>query len=57
MAIGIGRMLGFTFPINFNQPYTATSITDSGGNGILRCLNGFGIMSIFLWAETVNMYI
>lgn len=28
MAIGIGRMLGFTFPINFNQPYTATSITD-----------------------------
>ncbi len=28
MAIGIGRMLGFSFPENFNNPYTATSITD-----------------------------
>jgi len=28
MAIGLGHMLGFTFPRNFNYPYAATSITD-----------------------------
>ena len=28
MAIGLGRILGFTFPENFNYPYLATSITD-----------------------------
>ena len=28
MAIGLGRMLGFTFPENFNQPYRAHSITE-----------------------------
>ncbi|HYX35352.1 MAG TPA: MBOAT family O-acyltransferase [Oligoflexus sp.] len=28
MAIGLGRMFGFTFPQNFNVPYTASSITD-----------------------------
>lgn len=28
MAIGIGQMLGFRFPENFNNPYTAVSITD-----------------------------
>jgi alginate O-acetyltransferase complex protein AlgI len=28
MAIGLGRMMGFTIPENFNYPYTATSITD-----------------------------
>ncbi len=28
MAIGLGRMFGFTFPSNFNKPYTAVSITD-----------------------------
>jgi len=28
MAIGLGRMFGFTFPGNFNKPYTAVSITD-----------------------------
>ena len=28
MAIGIGKMLGFTYPDNFNHPYIATSITD-----------------------------
>ncbi|RSZ55962.1 MBOAT family protein [Massilia atriviolacea] len=28
MAIGIGHMLGFTYPPNFNRPYAATSITD-----------------------------
>lgn len=28
MAVGLGRMLGFTFPENFNYPYTCTSITD-----------------------------
>ncbi len=28
MAIGIGKMLGFTFPENFNNPYNANSITE-----------------------------
>lgn len=28
MAIGLGRMLGFHFPENFNYPYLARSITD-----------------------------
>jgi alginate O-acetyltransferase complex protein AlgI len=28
MAIGLGRMLGFHFPENFDQPYRATSVTD-----------------------------
>lgn len=28
MAIGIGRVLGFRFPRNFNNPYCATSIQD-----------------------------
>jgi alginate O-acetyltransferase complex protein AlgI len=28
MAIGLGRMMGFRFPENFNNPYTATSITE-----------------------------
>lgn len=28
MAIGIGRMLGFSFPENFDNPYTSRSITE-----------------------------
>ena len=28
MAIGMGKMLGFNYPKNFNYPYIATSITD-----------------------------
>ncbi len=28
MAIGLGLMLGFTFPINFDSPYKARSITE-----------------------------
>lgn len=28
MAIGLAKMIGFTFPENFNNPYVATSITD-----------------------------
>ena len=28
MAIGLGRVFGFSFPENFNYPYTSTSITD-----------------------------
>lgn len=28
MAIGLGKMFGFTFPENFNRPYSAVSITD-----------------------------
>jgi alginate O-acetyltransferase complex protein AlgI len=28
MAVGLGRMIGFDFPKNFNSPYKAESITD-----------------------------
>jgi len=28
MAIGLGLMIGFTYPINFNYPYISTSITE-----------------------------
>jgi Predicted membrane protein involved in D-alanine export len=28
MAIGMGKIMGFNYPENFNYPYTATSITD-----------------------------
>ena len=28
MAIGLGRMFGFTLPENFNRPYSAVSVTD-----------------------------
>ncbi|MBC7694186.1 MAG: MBOAT family protein [Burkholderiales bacterium] len=28
MAIGLGRMIGFRFPENFNNPYTSQSITE-----------------------------
>jgi len=28
MAIGLGKMFGFTFPENFNRPYLSKSITD-----------------------------
>lgn len=28
MAIGLGQMFGFTFPENFNRPYSAHSVTD-----------------------------
>ena len=28
MAIGLGKMLGFSFPENFNYPYIAQSVTD-----------------------------
>ncbi len=28
MAIGLAKMMGFTFPENFNNPYTAQSITE-----------------------------
>lgn len=28
MAIGMGKMLGFKFPENFNFPYTSKSITE-----------------------------
>ena len=28
MAIGLGKMMGFTFPENFKHPYSAVSVTD-----------------------------
>ena len=28
MAIGLGHMMGFSFPVNFNRPYAAQSVTE-----------------------------
>ena len=28
MAIGLGEMLGYRLPVNFNNPYIAKSVTD-----------------------------
>ena len=28
MAIGLGRMMGFSFPVNFDHPYTASSVAE-----------------------------
>ncbi|MGN0329546.1 MAG: MBOAT family O-acyltransferase [Lachnospira sp.] len=28
MAVGLGKMIGFTLPLNFNNPYTACTMTD-----------------------------
>ena len=33
MGIGMGKMLGFDFPANFNCPYISASIPSSGGVG------------------------
>ena len=51
MAIGLGKMFGFTLKENFNYPYIAKSARDSGGGG--TCLLGVfsGIMSTSLSAE------
>ena len=45
MAIGLGKLLGFTFMENFNYPFMSKSITEFWR----RChlVHGLGIMSIF----------
>ena len=40
MAIGLGVVLGFTFPRNFRMPYTSLSITEFGAAGTCRCRRG-----------------
>lgn len=41
MAIGIGKMLGFNLPNNFNYPYTSTNITDFFKNWNITLLSWF----------------
>ena len=41
MAIGLGLMIGFTYPVNFNYPYISASITSSGGAGTSRLSSWF----------------
>lgn len=50
MAIGLGKMIGFRFLENFNYPYIARSITDSGDVGICRSPPGSVNMYTFRWA-------
>ena len=49
MAIGLGKMFGFTFLENFNYPYLSKSITETfGEDGIFPYQPGLKNMSIFL---------
>lgn len=41
IAIGLGKMLGFNFPENFNYPYMAKSITDFREDSILAIKNNY----------------
>ena len=41
MAIGLGRMLGFTLPENFDHPYAAVSIRDFWGRWHMTLTNWF----------------
>ncbi len=41
MAIGLGRMVGFTIPENFNHPYAAVSIRDFWGRWHMTLTNWF----------------
>ncbi len=41
MAIGLGRMLGFTLPENFNHPYAAVSISDFWSRWHMTLTNWF----------------
>ena len=41
MAIGLGGMLGFTFPENFRRPYSAVSVTDFWRRGHITLSNWF----------------
>ncbi len=56
MAIGIGRMIGFKFPENFNNPYVSRSITEFwrrwhitlGGNKVSTKRLYFNLWIVFL---------
>ena len=54
MAIGLGRMFGFHFLENFDHPYTALSITISGGGGTSLCRHGSATMSTSRSAATAS---
>lgn len=51
MAIGLALLLGFRFPMNFNSPYKADSITDFGIVGISLFLHGCEIIFISHWGK------
>ncbi len=36
MAIGLGRMMGLTFPPNFNNPYISRSVTEFYVNDLMH---------------------
>lgn len=52
MAIGLGRMFGFTFQENFQYPYVSTGIREFWRRGIFPCQRGLRNISIFRWVET-----
>ena len=41
MAVGLGRMLGFSLPENFNHPYAAVSVRDFWGRWHITLTNWF----------------
>ena len=54
MAIGLGRMFGFTFPENFDYPYLARSVTDFWRRWHQTLGSGSGTMSISRWAAAAR---
>ncbi len=52
MAIGMGHMLGFHFPENFNYPYISKVLRNSGGDGIFPWAPGLRNTCTSLWAAT-----
>ena len=52
MAIGLGLLLGFEFPQNFNFPYTATSVTDFWRNWHISLSTWFRDYVYILWGGT-----
>lgn len=47
MAIGMGKMLGFTYLENFNHPYIAKVLLIFGEDGICHYLDGLKTTCIF----------
>ena len=54
MAIGMGKMLGFDFPQNFNFPYISRSITEFWRRWHMTFPAGSASMSISRWAATAG---
>lgn len=55
MAIGLGKMMGFHFPENFNYPYLSKAFLNSGADGISHSVRGLNHTSTSLSAATAKV--